>query len=197
MKFKEFLKKAGGFCLDVIRKVNKKAVVAAGAVLILGIAVLLNFLLVPEKTTDKKEGIDVAIDLSDVSATLEEKEKEEVSADGEDTFSQMALSREKARGEALEVLNSVAKSSTAVDSMKEEALSELKQIAADMESEANIESLVVAKGFEECVAVINGETASIVVKTDGLLATEVAQISEIVYEQAGIHPDNLNIIEAE
>ena len=64
-----------------------------------------------------------------------------------------------------------------------------------METEANIESLIVAKGFEECVAVISGDSASIVVKSEGLLASEISQINEIVYEQSGISPVNVKIIE--
>ena len=52
-----------------------------------------------------------------------------------------------------------------------------------------------AKGFEECVAIISGDNASIIVKSDGLLPNEVAQITEIVYEQAGILPTNMNIVE--
>ncbi len=197
MRFKEFLKKAKEVLVKIAKRVNKKAVVAAAAVLVLLSAVLLNFLLVPDKEEKKKEGIDVAIDLSDVSAAVAEKEEEKVSSESKDNaFAQMTLSRKKARDEALEVLTGVAQSSTAIDSMKQEALGELQQIAVDIENEANIESLVMAKGFEECVAVVNGDTASVIVKTEGLLDTEVAQISEIVYEQAGIHPDNLNIIES-
>lgn len=199
MRFKEALEKARVNAVKVGKKINKKAVVALGAVLVLGAAIALNFLLTP--TQDEKEkGIDVALDLSDVSAAVAEKEEAEAKEavnDGADTFAEMTLSRRKARDEALEVLTGVAQSSTAIDSMKEEALGELQQIATDIENEANIESLVVAKGFDECVAVINGDSASVIVKTDGLLDTEVAQISEIVYEQTGIHPDNLNIIEAE
>ena len=37
-------------CVIKIREINKKAVVAVGAVLILGTAVLLNFLLIPAET---------------------------------------------------------------------------------------------------------------------------------------------------
>ena len=59
----------------------------------------------------------------------------------------------------------------------------------------NIETLVKAKGFEECVAVISGEDASIVVKSDGLNAAQISQINEIVYAQAGIEPVNIKIIE--
>ena len=183
--------------VKIAKGLNKKAVVASCAVLILAVAVLLNFLLVPKTTEEKKEGLDVAIDLSDVSAAIKDKESESVSKNENDAFSEMTLSRRKARDEAIEVLTGVAESSTAIDSMKQEALSSLQSIAADIESEANIESLVMAKGFSECVAVVNGDTASVIVKTDGLLDSEVAQISEIVYEQTGLHPDNLNIIEAE
>lgn len=64
-----------------------------------------------------------------------------------------------------------------------------------MAMESNIETLIIAKGFEECVAVISGEDASIVVKSDGLQAAQIAQINEIVYNEAGISPVNITIIE--
>ena len=64
-----------------------------------------------------------------------------------------------------------------------------------MATESNIETLIVAKGFAECVAVISGEDASIVVKSDGLNAAQLAQINEIVYSEAGISPVNITIIE--
>ncbi len=197
-KLKKLWENTKDVAVKIFRRLNKKAVVAASAVLVLAGAVLLNFLLVPQSAAKEKEGLDVAIDLTDVSAAIKDKEAESVSKDeGSDAFSEMTLSRKKARDEALEVLTGVAESSTAIDSMKQEALSSLQAIACDIENEANIESLVMAKGFSECVAVVNGDTASVIVKTDGLLDSEVAQISEIVYEQTGIHPDNLNIIEAE
>ena len=145
----------------------------------------------------KSDGLDVKLDLSDVSATIAGKEAEEgESGKTEDAFAQMTLSRRQARDEAVEVLTGLAESSTAVESMKTEAMNELSQIAKDIESEANIESLINAKGYEQCVAVVNGDTASVLIKTDGLMENEVAQISEIVWQQAGIHPDNLQIIES-
>lgn len=108
----------------------------------------------------------------------------------------MNLTRQRSRDEAIEVLNTVAMSDTAVESVKTDAMNEIQQIARDIESEANIESLVKAKGFEQCVAVVNGDSASIIIKTDGLLQNEVAQISEIVYKEAGVKPDDLKIIES-
>ena len=200
MKFKETVGKAKAGIASVAKKVNKKAVVAACAILILGVAVLLNFLLVPMEDNSRQKGLEVAVDLSDVSAAVAEIESESTSGDNSestDVFADMTLSRKRARDEAKEVLTGVAESSTAIDSMKEEALGELQKLAEDIECEANIESLIMAKGFENCVAVVNGDTASVIVKTEGLLDSEVAQISEIVYEQAGVHPNNLNIIESD
>lgn len=194
-KLKEMWKKGSA----VFAKLNKKAVIAVCAVLILGLAVVLNFVIVPkaEGLQKKSDGLDVKLDLSDVSATIADKEaKEGESGRTEDAFAQMTLSRRQARDEAVEVLTGLAESSTAVESMKTEAMNELSQIAKDIESEANIESLINAKGYEQCVAVVNGDTASVLIKTDGLMENEVAQISEIVWQQAGIHPDNLQIIES-
>ena len=54
---------------------------------------------------------------------------------------------------------------------------------------------MVSKGFEKCVAVISNGAVNIVVKSRGLTAAEVAQINTIVYEQTGISPDKIVIIE--
>ena len=81
--------------------------------------------------------------------------------------------------------------------LKEDAMQSMASIATDIATEANIESLVCAKGFEKCVAVINENSASVVVKSGGLLPNEVIQIKEIVCEQSNIDPANVKIIEIE
>ncbi|MBO7169865.1 MAG: SpoIIIAH-like family protein, partial [Clostridia bacterium] len=78
---------------------------------------------------------------------------------------------------------------------KAQALADISRIASEIEKEAAVEALVIAKGFEDCIAVLNGDSASIVVKCEGeVQAGQVAQISEIVYEQAGILPANVKIV---
>ena len=89
----------------------------------------------------------------------------------------------------------VAKSENALPESVQAALDDIAQIAKDIENESNIETLIEAKGFEECIAVISDGKATVIVQTDGLLASEVAQINEIVYEQSGILPTELKIIE--
>ena len=75
-----------------------------------------------------------------------------------------------------------------------EALTQISAIAAAMEKEANIETLIKADGYAQCVAVINGDSASVVVSSEVALdAARVATITGIVYEQAGILPANLTV----
>lgn len=177
--------------VTAINKIGRKGVVIICAAMLIGTAVFLNVILF--EGTDES-GKNLAVDMSALTAGDSE------ALDGSEEavynyFAAMQLSRKQARDEAMEVLLSVAESGTAVESMKTEALDSMAQIALDIENESNIETLILAKGFEQCVAVVNGNTASVIIKTSGLLPNEVAQISEIVYEQAGIVPANLKIIE--
>lgn len=175
--------------VQVIGKIGKKTVIIACAVLLIGTAVLLNFILRGNSGKDTDTGVDPKIDLSDLSSSAGDSDKS-----NSEYFATMALNRQRARDEAVEVLQSVANSSTAVEEMKSQAAEDMKQIALDISNESNIETLVIAKGFEKCIAVISGETASVIVESDGLLPNQISQIKEIVYEQSGILPENLKIV---
>ena len=78
---------------------------------------------------------------------------------------------------------------------KTQALEDIATIAGYIEAEANIEAMVMAKGFEQCVAIINDGMCTVVVMTEGLLPNQISQINEIVYEQTGIKPVNIKYIE--
>lgn len=112
-----------------------------------------------------------------------------------DYFAASQIERQRARDEAIEVLQGVVDDATSLDAAKEQALADIAAIAANIEVEANIESLIKAKGFEECVAVISGDKANIVVKSEGLKPNQLSQILEIVYLQADIVPANVTISE--
>ena len=111
-----------------------------------------------------------------------------------DYFTSTALSRKQSRDEAIEVLMLVSESEESTAEAKGEANAKISKIAVDMQNEANIETLVKAKGFEECVAVISDSSVSVVVKAETLEANEAAQILTIVYETTGITPENVSII---
>ncbi len=115
--------------------------------------------------------------------------------DSVDFFAASQIERQRARDEAIEVLQNVVDDATSLEAAKEQALADIAAIAATIETEANIESLIKAKGFEECVAVISGDKANIVVKSEGLKPNQLSQILEIVYLQADILPANVTISE--
>ncbi|MBR6514331.1 MAG: SpoIIIAH-like family protein [Clostridia bacterium] len=113
----------------------------------------------------------------------------------ESYFAMTEVSRQRTRDEALEVLQTIVDNEATTQEDRDAALSAINVIAANIQSEGNIESLVVSKGFEDCVAVISEGNATVVVKSDGLLENEITQIQEIVYTEAGILPENLRIVE--
>ena len=161
---------------------NKKNLIVCTSVLVICGAVYLNYSLF-HKPQDASAGADSSTgDTNTLSAA-------------EEYFSSAALSRQKARDEAMQVLQQVIDSSDAVEQVKSDAYTSINTIAQQIECESNIEQLIMAKGFQQCLAVVNENSASVIVKSDGLLANEVAQIKEIVYEQSGIHPKDIKIIE--
>ena len=115
-------------------------------------------------------------------------------AASEDYFTATMLNRQQSRDEAIDVLKMVSESSESSEEAKAEASEKISQIATDIQNENNIETLVKAKGFEECVAIISDNSVSVIVKAETLQAAEAAQILAIVYDTTGINPENVSII---
>ena len=183
---------------------GKRQLVIAGTVLLVGAAIVVNWLLF--SGTEPGEGYDGYQSASDLitspgsaqssqSAGSNDNGADEVKDVSDNYFASTQVSRQRARDEAIEVLQGVVDNDSSDEATKAQALADISRIAKDMEAEANIETLIMSKGFAQCVAVINGDSASIVVKSDGLIASQISQINEIVYEQAGISPINITIIQ--
>ena len=179
----------------ILDKIGKRNAIIACAVILIGAAVWLNFILF--SGTDNPGGYDGYDQPSgNISDNLNNDQNDDkTDLDSNSTyFSATQVSRQRARDEALEVLQSVVDNVDATEAMKTEALASIAAIAEEIQLEANNESLITAKGFEQCVAVLNGDTASIVVSADDLQIAQLAQINAIVYEQAGIAPSGVTII---
>ena len=177
--------------MEFVQKIGKRNFVIAGAVLLIGVAVFLNWVLFAGTNTNGGyDGYDtpsgnISTPNTDSNTQL----------DQTDTyFSATQVSRQRARDEALEVLQAVVDNVEATEAAKSEALAGISAIADEIQKEANIESLITAKGFEQCVAVLNGDKATIVVSADTLQPAELAQINAIVYEQTGIVPSGVTIV---
>ncbi|MBQ4091304.1 MAG: SpoIIIAH-like family protein [Clostridia bacterium] len=191
MAFKDTMNKVKDFFL----KDGKRNLIITCAIVLIGAAVWLNFIFF---ANNDEGGFDYTGNTG-MSGELDNSKNptnDNSTSTGSDSyFATVQVSRQRAREEALEVLNAVIENDKATDAIKAEAVEEIKKISLEMEQEADIESLIVSKGFEQCVAVVNGETASIVVKCSGKLTpTQLAQINASVYEITGIEPINITIV---
>ena len=116
---------------------------------------------------------------------------------GTQFFEQARLSRTKSRDEALDTLQKSLKNAKLTDEEKESLTAALSQTLASMTAESDIEALVKAKGFVDCVAFLQDGKANITVMTtsDGLNSSEVAQIRDIVVSKSAVEPQNITIVE--
>lgn len=191
MKIKSVLKKIGNFFSAAYQKIGRKNLIVTAAILLICGAVYVNYRMFSSPLDVIGYGKN---NMADAYGEVAESGGK-VETDTDSYFSTAVMGRTRARDEAMSVLQKVADSAEALEETRAQAFADMSQIAKDIESEANIEALIAAKGFADCVAVVNGSTVSVVVKSDGLLPSEIAQINEIVYEQAGALPANVKIVE--
>jgi len=115
-------------------------------------------------------------------------------------FDAARLNRQQSRDNALSLLQQAAGAEDANQTMKDEANNSIQTMATLTVSEAQIENLITAKGYADCVAFIGETSVSVVVAADGdggLTDADVAKISEIVTEQTGFPASQIKIIEAD
>ncbi len=197
---KEFLRKIGLFFKKTADRIGKRNLAAAAAVVLLAGAVVLNWRLFspdpPDGDADAVKVGAVYYTAGALSGGGDVPTDADPSDPGADSyFASAAVSRQRSRDEALEVLRLIVDNGDAVEASRSAAMAQMQEIAAAIEAESNIETLVCAKGFEDCVAVIGSGICTVIVRSDTLLPSEIAQIQEIVYEQSGILPSGVKLIE--
>ena len=120
-------------------------------------------------------------------------------AKGEDYFATSRLTREQARDEAVSTLRELSESEDADQAAKDEAAAQISALADDSVAEANIESLIRAKGYADAVVMIGDSGVNVVVAPPdgGLQATDVTVIKDIVVSETGMTAGQVKIVEAE
>ena len=119
--------------------------------------------------------------------------------EGEDYFATSRLTREQARDEAVSTLRELSESEDADQAAKDEAAAQISALADDSVAEANIESLIRAKGYADAVVMIGDNSVNVVVAPPdgGLQATDVTVIKDIVVSETGMTAGQVKIVEAE
>ena len=112
-----------------------------------------------------------------------------------DYFAAVRLSRQEARDSAVTLLQEAMAYNEDAESVQSNA--KLEQIVQTALCEAQIESLVIAKGYTDCVAYISDEGISVAVASPegGLLHEDVAVIADIVITQSDFSMDDIRVVE--
>lgn len=170
-----------------MKKIKKRGAVYGVITLLLCVAVYLNWSYVgtPDELpvaeqTDVQNGTDSA------------------AGPAADYFAASRLNREQARDEAVSTLREVSESEQADQAAKEEAAAQISALAEDSVAEANMESMIRAKGYEDAVVMIGDGSVNVVVAPPegGLQATDVTVIKDIVVAETGAAPGQIKIVEA-
>ena len=116
---------------------------------------------------------------------------------GSDYFATARLSRKQARDSAISMLQEAEMDENAAEDVCNEASQTLQVLAGYTVAETQIENLVVAKGYADCVAFMGADSISVVVSApDGLEAEDVAKIKDIVIAETSYTPGQIKIMEA-
>lgn len=195
---------------------RKNQVIITSLAILIAVAGYLNFADVDfgigdkEASTDNSSILDqVEYDLSDETAVVDENAEtaaetaevpdgsstpgEAVLTGASDFAAQAKLSREQVRSQSKADLQEILNNTEVGDEQKQEAVNTMVQMTEISEKEAAAEMLLEAKGFENAIVNLTGETADVVVPEAELEDAQRAQIEDIVKRKTGITPENIVI----
>ena len=197
-----------------MKKIMKKnQVIITSLAILIAVAGYLNFADVDlgfkdqEASTDSSSILEeTEYDITDETALLDEngangaEELETTGTPGEavltgatDFAAQARLSREQIRSQNKADLQEIIGNADISEEKKQEAISTMVSMTELTEKEAAAELLLEAKGFENVIVNLTGETADVVVPDADLEDSRRAQIEDIVKRKTGIAAENIVI----
>lgn len=185
------LKKDNGGDKMKIKKPNfivgKKQVILASITLLLGLAIYVNYSMSGADQIKATKTVNTNSTNYGVANFVSESEN------SDDYFSKARVDRMTSRDEATETLKNVINGGDTTDEEKAVAAEKASTVSKLIESESKIENLIKAAGYEECVVYLDGERASIVVKSDDLTNAQAAQIKDILLSEVDVASENIKI----
>mgnify|MGYP000702430534 FL=1 len=174
-----------------MKQVWKRRAVVAAVLMLVGTSVYLNWRYAGTVEDSGKKVLGQSALVNGETTDAEE------TPAGDDYFATARLSRKQARDTAISMLQEAQVDENATEDVLNEASQTMQVLAAYTVAESQIESLVVAKGYADCVAFMGDDAISVVVSDpDGLDTVDVARIKDIVVSETSYTPDQIRIMEA-
>lgn len=113
-------------------------------------------------------------------------------------FSTARVERRTSRDQSIEKLQAIINSSEESEEAKKEATEKITAISSYINMENKIETLVCAKGVDNCIAIINedGSRVDVIVDVEKLDEALIMQIKDIAVSQSKCSFENISIIES-
>lgn len=182
-------------------KIWKKNLVAAAVLVTVCAGIYMNWLYTEQQTAKElTDTIDAEKVMSDELLQLDDVQVlsgADSASTSSEYFAAVRLSRQQARDSAVNLLQEAMAYSDQTKAAESSA--ELEDIVQTALTEAQIESLVIAKGYVDCVAYMSNEGISIAVASPegGLQSEDVAVIADIVMTQSEYTLDEIRIVEVQ
>lgn len=180
--------------------IGKKQIILSCLTAMLAIAVYINYTLSKSDLTAVQSPVtEVAGNYGDtefVNASPESVSSSEEADASADFFARARLEKTTNRDAAVQTLQMIMGGGDLTEDEAVTTALDAVEVSGLIESEGNIESLIRSQGFEDCVVYLDGESAKVVVKTDGLDAAGAALIKDIVLGEVSISSENIRIFEA-
>lgn len=114
-----------------------------------------------------------------------------------DYFAEARLTRQQSRDEALSLLQAASTAEGASQETIDSAMGAISAMASDSMTETQIENLLLAKDFSECVAYITDEGVTVAVPApeEGLTEAEVATITDAIVSETDFSVSQIKVVE--
>lgn len=109
-------------------------------------------------------------------------------------FAAARKNRTAARDEAVEIIEDILAQPTVTDELSKQASAKLAALTDAVKQESDIETLLAAKGFSECLVFIDGDSAHVTVRAPKLTADQSVQILDIVTAHSDVSAEKVNIV---
>ena len=111
----------------------------------------------------------------------------------DDYFTKSKLERDTMYSQMLESYENILNSTNSLETQKQSATDEIKKINDTKNSIMICENLIQTKGFENSIIFVNGDSISVIIKSDELTQEEVAQIQNIISREMNAEIENIHI----
>ena len=111
----------------------------------------------------------------------------------DDYFTKSKLERDTMYSQMLESYENILNSTNSLETQKQSATDEIKKINDTKNSIMICENLIQTKGFENSIIFVNGDSISVIIKSDELTQEEVAQVQNIISREMNCEIENIHI----